>query len=174
MGVHALLVHPLVSAAVFAMCCVKASLVVFGFLGVVAADPNNAEAFQEMVKTQLLASPKLDKMLEDPERMRETLAKISEQNNMPGFDDVDQLISDLQEGAKSRARSAILKKEKEQQKKEPEKKSKTKESGGKKEKKSKATPDFSGGMPGMEAMQEMMKNPDAMKEAMKNNPTMKA
>merc|ERR1711920_605841 len=129
MGVHALLVHPLVSAAVFAMCCVKASLVVFGFLGVVAADPNNAEAFQEMVKTQLLASPKLDKMLEDPDRMRETLAKISEQNNMPGFDDVDQLISDLKEGAKSRAAAKPKKEKEKQKKKEPEKKAVTKKSG---------------------------------------------
>lgn len=134
------------------MCSMKLALVAVGiFAMLVEALEDKASAFQEMVKSQLLKSPKLEKMLEDPEKMRETLGKISEQNNMPGFEDVDKLIEDLRAAAKAKK---AKKKDGQASKSEKKKPAKKKENS-----------PFSG-MPGMENLQEMMSNPEKMKEAM--------
>jgi len=165
------------------MCTPKAAVIVLGILaaGVAAQD---VDAFQEMVKQNLLKSPKLQQMLDDPDRMRETLQKISEQNGMPGFKDVDKLINDLRDESsssspgkksdekaekakkneKSGAAATKTKKNESTKKNETNKKSEAKKSEAKKKKGKKAG--GLSGIPGMENLQELMSNPEKMKEAM--------
>jgi len=174
------------------MCIVKAALVVFGLFAALIEASEKSAAFQEMVKANLLASPKLDKMLENPAKMRETLEKIGAQDGTPGFEDVDKLINDLQDEARSRSAkiseekdgqpSATTskttvktgdkeKKEKKEKKKNKEEEEEVEEEEEEEEEQDKKALDFNG-IPGMENLQDILRNPEKMKEVM-NTPAVR-
>eukprot|EP00747_Dinoflagellata_sp_TGD_P100600 gnl/TRDRNA2_/TRDRNA2_168083_c0_seq2.p1 gnl/TRDRNA2_/TRDRNA2_168083_c0~~gnl/TRDRNA2_/TRDRNA2_168083_c0_seq2.p1 ORF type:complete len:300 (+),score=78.62 gnl/TRDRNA2_/TRDRNA2_168083_c0_seq2:34-933(+) len=89
------------------MCLVKAAVAmctIFTAGGVVIYDP----VFQETVKQQMLKSPKLQEMLDNPELMRGNLVRISSQPGMPNID-VDTLMEELRIGAANKGAKAMQK-----------------------------------------------------------------